>query len=776
MTASKDRASQVIRMLLSVPLFVVLAFAARTNAQDAVAIIEEITVTAQKREQSIRDVPISITAFSGDDVLANGWNSPVDITAKAPNVNGYSVFGNAFPIFWIRGIGTSDQAHGANSPVGVYANEIYHSSLVGQGFALFDLERVEVLRGPQGTLWGKNTTGGAMNFVSKMPGDEFEGSVAAEFGLYNDDTPVYKVEGGVSLPLIEDTLAARIAVRTHQRDDWITNEIKNGRGPQSEEGLDGVNEFAMRTTLLWTPADDFDAVFRATIGRRDGDHVPLHFEPVDNPQSFVRHGGYVENPDISVVSQDRPSPETVEYENVSLHLNWSNDWGTITSISGFIHALYNQDADVDGTPRDALFGPFEADSSQFTQELRFTTDFDEGVNYIFGAYYFTEDMDGFNWFLTGSDIGPDADAAGCCENSGFGNIEQRERTSWAAFASFDYDITDTLNLSGGVRYTSDEEDWAFQQLFWEFEGSRFNDGVPDSNDAVQLFPSEPSDPTQFNEDWDEFTGDLSLNYAANDDVNFYAKYARGYLSGNHVLPFTGTFFSVVEPEEIDDFEIGVKGTWLDNRLQLYSAVFYYDYKNIQVQRGVTVPGQAGFISFRQNAGAATVTGFEAEIKYSPTDNWLLSTGLGYTNGEFDDFVSPTNTNCAPVPNTDPQQFDCAGRKFPNVPEFNGNVEVVYINELAGGGTLELSTDWNYQDGYFVDTNFDPVSRGESRTVGNAYLRYHSPEDNWTLSLFARNIADNEYVVNRRDFSNALEGNLVIYGEPRVLGLSLALRF
>ena len=153
MTASKYRASQVIRILLSVPLFVVLAFAARANAQDAVAIIEEITVTAQKREQSIRDVPISITAFTGDDVLANGWNSPVDITAKAPNVNGYSVFGNAFPIFWIRGIGTSDQAHGANSPVGVYANEIYHSSLVGQGFALFDLERVEVLRGPQGTLW-----------------------------------------------------------------------------------------------------------------------------------------------------------------------------------------------------------------------------------------------------------------------------------------------------------------------------------------------------------------------------------------------------------------------------------------------------------------------------------------------------------------------------------------------------------------------------------------------------------------------------------------------
>ena len=177
-----------------------LTLAAPAFGQDA-TVIEEITVTAQKREQSLQDVPISITAFSGEDIQENGWTSPVDIVAQAPNINAYSVFGNAFPIFWIRGIGTSDQAHGANSPVGMYANEIYHSSLAGQGFALFDLERVEVLRGPQGTLWGKNTTGGAINFISRLPGDEVDSNIFAEFGLFNDDTPVYKIEGGVSLPL-----------------------------------------------------------------------------------------------------------------------------------------------------------------------------------------------------------------------------------------------------------------------------------------------------------------------------------------------------------------------------------------------------------------------------------------------------------------------------------------------------------------------------------------------------------------------------------------------
>ncbi len=722
--------------------------------------IEEITVTAQKREQSLQEVPISITAFTGSEIQEYGWSSPVEIIAQTPNVNGYSVFGNAFPIFWIRGIGTSDQAHGANSPVGMYANEIYHSSLVGQGFALFDLERVEVLRGPQGTLWGKNTTGGAMNFISRLPGDELEGDILGEFGLYNDDTPVYRIEGGVSLPL-SDNLAARIAVRTHHRDDWITNEIKNGRGPQTEEGLDGVSEFAGRTTLAWTPSDQFDAVFRATIGRRDGDHVPLHFEALDNPDSFVRHGGYNENPSIDVVSQDRPQPEKVEYENVSLHMNWNQDWGTITSISGFIHALYNQDADVDGTPRDGLFGPFEADSSQFSQEFRVAWDAGDNTDVIVGAYYFTEDMDGFNWFLTGSDLGPDASAAGCCENSGFGNIEQRERNSIAAFGSINFQISDALVLNAGLRYTEDEEDWAFQQLFWEFEDSRFNDGVPDSNSAVELFDSGP-----LSEKWDEITGDISLTYSFATDVNVYGKFARGYLSGNHVLPFTGTFFSVVEPEQIDSFEVGVKGTYLDGRLQANAAIFTYDYQNVQVSRGTTEPTQGGFISLRENAAEATVQGLEFDFTFLPSENWMIRGGAGYTDTEFDEFVSILSGG----------NIDYSGREFPNVPETTGFIELRYNHPLASGASVEFSTDWNYVDEYFVDLNYFPDNIGESRSVGNVYLRYHSPEQNWTASLYARNVSDNEYVVNRRDFSNALEGNLVIYGAPRVIGVSLGMNF
>lgn len=716
-----------------------------------------IVVTAQKREQALKDVPIAISAFSGSEVIENGWSSPVDVVALAPNVSGYSIFGNAFPLFFIRGIGTSDPGHGAMSPVGVYSNEVYHSSLAGQGFALFDLERVEVLRGPQGTLWGKNTTGGAMHFISKMPGSDFEGDASAKFELYNDDTPGYELQGGLSVPLVKDKLAARIALRAYTRGDWITNLARVGNGPSTQEGLDGLDEIAGRVTLHWTPSEAFSATLYGTIGRRNGDHVPLHFEPINNPNSFIRHGGFPADPSYDVVNQDHPSPERVEYENITLNAQIEGDWGSLTSITGYIHSFYSQDADVDATPRDALFGPFQADSKQFSQEVRFASTIGDSLNYIFGAYYFKESMNGFNWFLTGADLGPGSNFTGCCENSGFGNIEQRDRSSYALFASMDYKLTDKLTLNGGIRYTRDKENWAFQQLFWLFSSSRFLEGVPDANTAFTLFNSGPLDRS-----WSKLTGDMSLTYAVTDDVNVYGKWARGFLSGNHVLPFTGTNFNVVDPETIDSYEIGLKGSFAGGLIQLYTAAFYYDYKNVQVNRGTTVPGQAGFISIRENAAAATVKGFEIDAKFRPVEGMVISAGVGYTDAKFKEFID--------------RGVDRSGFRFPNVPKFNGNVQFSYDMPLKNDGSIEFATDWNYADGSFVDTNFDPIGRSESRTIGNAYLRYHAPGRVWTASLFARNVANKIYVVNRRSFASALEGNLVIYGQPRVIGAQLDMRF
>ena len=716
-----------------------------------------IVVTAQKKEQSIKDVPISITAFSGQLVRDNGWTNPVDMLQQLPNVNGYSTFGAAYPQFYMRGIGNSDPGHGAISPVGVYVNEVYLSSLAGQGFSLYDLERVEVLRGPQGTLWGKNTTGGAMNFITKKPGNDTDGYVKAGFGLYNDDTPVYDFEAAATVPLVADTLAARFAFKGQVRDPWITNEIGAGPGPSSFGKIDGVKEFSGRVTVDWKPADNLDMVLRGSMGRRDGNHAVLQYEAGNNPASFVRNGGYVENPAINVVSQDHPTPEKIEYENLTLTSTLDGEWGSLTSISAYVRSFYSQDADVDATPRDGLFGPFQSQSKQFSQELRLASPSSSPIGYVLGAYYFHEKQEGFNWYLTGSDLGPGSLYTGCCENSGLGYTEARKRESYALFGAVDLELTQGLKLNGGLRYTHDKEDWSFQQLFWTFTNSRMLEALPKANSGAVIYASAP-----LTKSWSRLTGDVALTYKLTDDVNVYAKYARGYLSGNHILPTSGTRYGLVDPETINDYEGGIKAVLADGKLSLDGAFFYYDYKNVQVNRLVVLSTSSGFVSVRENAASATVKGVELDAKYAPNSNLTLSGGFGWTDAKFDKYVTGG--------------LDRSGFAFPQVPKFNWNVAGSYKVPLASGAKIEFATDWNYQDGFYVDTNFTPVSRSEKRTIGNAYIRYHHAGDAWSFSLYARNVLNNTYVVSRRDGLDGLEGNVVIYGAPRVIGASLDMKF
>ena len=206
-------------------------------------------------------------------------------------------------------------------------------------------------------------------------------------------------------------------------------------------------------------------------------------------------------------------------------------------------------------------------------------------------------------------------------------------------------------------------------------------------------------------------------------------------------------------------------TTLDERLKINMALFYYDYINMQVNRNITVPGQGGFISIRQNAGESTIMGVEVELQFAPVKNWYISAGLGYTHAEFDTFLSER---------ADGDVDDFSGFPIPNVPEINSNFLLSYNHPLKSGAKIEFSTDWNYQDKYFVDSNFSATDIGEARSIGNLNLRYHSANDKWKFTAYARNITDNTYVVNRRNFGNALEGFLVIHGAPRVFGVTFDL--
>ena len=733
-----------------------VSFLTASSLATAQIAIEEIVVTAAKREQSLQEVPIAITAFSGQTQRDLQWDSPLDVIAQVPNLVGQSLIGTTQPTFYIRGIGTSDLHHSAQSPVGVYVDEVYYNSTIAQGFQLFDLERVEVLRGPQGTLWGKNTTGGAMHFVSARPTHESGGFAELSYGLYNDNTPEVRLGAVLNGSLIDDVLAARIAVQVNARDGWVHNEFL-------DKDIEELDRFSGRFSLAYTPNEQLEAMLRVSVGRQRGDHVVLHHQLNNNPNAFVVLP-YTENPRRDVVSQDRDAPEDVDFTSVAFQVDWESDMGTFTSITGYNDVERDEDADADASPFAAGGGPFRNETEQFTQEFRFTSIQDNAFRWIAGLYYFDETIEGSTTIVDGPDgFGPFCPPTNIC---GAQNFEDRDRKSVAAYLSADYDFTDRVTLSGGVRWTEDDEQLGIGLIYYSAQPNSAFDGRPASIVPGTLFVASDQSLNILDESWSEITGDLTLSVALTDNTNVYGKVSRGYLAGTHVIPFA--FLSEVntlDPEEIDAFEVGVKTSLLDGRLELNAAAFVYDYSNIQVAR--VDPANAGQGQRRENAAAADVSGFELEVKFQPSDRLYLSGGVGYTDSTYADFLS-FNANTGTVD-------DFSGNRTLNTPEWNANALMVYAIPLDSG-SFEFQTDWNYQGELFFVPNNNSLEIGESRTIGNVALRYVGENERWRASLFARNVTDKEYLVNVRDFSAFWGLNLAIIGPPRVIGVSLDYSF
>ena len=733
-----------------------VSFAASGNEAASGTVLEEVVVTAQKREQSIQDVPIAITAFDGQVQRDLSWDSPIDMINQVPNVVGQSLIGTTQPTFYIRGIGTSDLHHSAQSPVGIYVDEVYYNSTIAQGFQLFDLERVEVLRGPQGTLWGKNTTGGAMHFVSAMPTHELGGYAEFSYGLYNDDTPDIEVEGVINGSLVENVLAGRIAAKANIRDGWVYNEFTG-------EDIEELDRFAGRFSLAYTPNEDLEALLNVTVGRQRGDHVVLHHQQNANPAAFTVLP-YMENPARDRVSQDRDAPEDVDFTGATLRINWEQAFGTFTSITGYINVERDEDADADASPFSAGGGPFRNETEQWTQELRFTSSQENRFRWIAGAFYFNETIDGSTTIIDGPDgFGPFCPPTNIC---GAQNDEDRERESYAVYGSFDYDISNELTLTGGVRWTHDEEELGIGLFYYSAHPNADLDGTPASIVPGTLAVVSDSSVNILDETWSEFTGDVTLSYRLSNEASIYGKFSHGYLAGTHVIPFAFLReINTLNPEKIDAVEAGIKTTLLDGRLQLNMAGFYYDYSNIQVSR--VDPNNAGQGQRRENAASADVYGFEAEFKFRPVEQLYLSGGLGYTDSTYADFLS-FNAGTSSID-------DFSDNRTLNTPKWNANGLMLYTVPLSVG-SMEFQTDWTYQSKLYFAPNNNSLEIGEDRAVGNVALRYISNGEKWRLTAYARNVLDEEYTVNVRDFSPFWGVNLEIIGAPRVFGLTFDITF
>jgi len=734
----------------------------------AAEILEEVVVTAQKREQSLQDVPVSVTAFTGDAARELGFVNSVDIAAQTPNMNiGTPVGEGNNPSLVLRGVGLNDFNDNNESPVAMYRDEVYISSMAGQTFQLFDMKRVEVLRGPQGTLYGRNATGGLVHFISNTPTDEFGGYGDLILGSENQ----IKFEGAVSGSLGDSSkVRGRLAVAANQHDGYVDNRI----GSDANE----ADNVAGRALLDIDFSDTVNVLFNIHAGESDviapkyqhqssqpgpNGNVP---SPVGTPDLY----GYADTDgDVWAGDYDRDGVLKIETQGGSANLTWDAPNFTLTSITGFesLEKIHQEDTDMGPYP--GVEPTFQSDADQFSQEFRFSGETDQS-KWVAGLYYFESEVKGdmaldvnfpgpvieFILGLPGGSVPADPALcgappfnapAGCLANFFSYDVDYTQETeSVALFGQVDYDVTDSNVLTAGLRWTTEERTMDYLNMM-----------------TIPAFPATfPAFDAQDEINNDNFSGTLGIDHRFDDDVMVFGKISRGFKSGGFNAGFLDYGDGLTnadmpyDEELLTSYELGVKASFPEARTRLNATAFYYDYKDYQA---LTFSGLSQFIT---NADA-TIYGLDAELISTPTDNLDLLFGMGLLNTKVDEILD-RNTNTT-----------LRDREMVLAPEFSLNGLARYAWPMAGG-ELALQADFNHQGEHFFDISNSPVSKEDAYTIWNARVSYLTMDGQLELAAFVKNLTDEEYRVYTFDFTGIAGFNQQFFGPPRWFGIQAIYHF
>ena len=700
--------------------------------------LDTITVTAQRREENQQEVPISLTTLPServDEILQAGEDIRA-LATRVPGLYAESSNGRVAPRFYIRGLGNTDFDLAASQPVSVIMDEIVMENVVLKSFPLFDLDRVEVLRGPQGTLFGRNTPAGIVKFDTKKPTQEYEGYLSAAYGTFN----TAKVEAALGGPLIEDVLAFRISGLVQRRDDWIDNAVQG-----TDDALGGFEDYAARVQVLWTPIEPFSALLNLH-GRQIEGTSAIFRANIFDPGSNELNGNF----DRDTVFFDEGNDNPQSYNTFGGSAKLAYDFGpmTLTSITGFETANGESLGDIDGGAGAAFlpqgsfpgFIPFPSatqdgidDLDQFTQEVRLSSNTSGPLTWQGGFFYFASDLT----ITTNPFFVP-------------ATTVNHENESWAVFGQASYAFTDRLTFTGGVRYTDDQKDF---------------------RTIAANFPVAPVSVEDGQVSWD-----VSLAYALTDEFNVYGRIARGFraptIQGRDVAFFGAP--TTADSETILSYELGFKSQFLDNRARVNVAGFYYDANDLQFS---AIGGLGNFNQLVNADGEAW--GFEADIEFLPTENLLFTAGVSYNDTEITEpglQVAPCGGGCTVL---DPTSVvggvtlaTIEGNPFPQAPDLIWNITARYTHPLPQGGSLYGSTDWAYQG----ETNFFLYESAEffsdNNIEGGLRIGYITEDGDIDFAFFARNILDAENVKGGIDFNN-LTG---FVNEPRVVGASVTFQF
>ncbi|PQM29109.1 hypothetical protein CVO77_12040 [Sphingopyxis lindanitolerans] len=757
-----------------------LAPAVQAAAQDGVTApaetasdnqIGEIIVTAQKRGENVQKVPIAITALSGDTLAQDGVVTTLDLTQAVPGLQINNLFQSSNPTIFLRGVGVNDFNPASSGAVGVTVDDVFLNSGVGQLFAVFDIDRVEVLKGPQGTLYGRNTTGGVINYATKRPSFSPDFSASVTAGRFNQ--LFFDAAGGGAL--IEDKLAARASMTIKRRDGWAVN-LQDGRD------INDLETYAGRLQFLLTPSSDIEihnkieggvtkssalghqslGVFNATENRPCTGAEIIARTICVNPIT-----GYQANADIDEFNTNVLN-NSEKLTNFADRLLVSIDTGNIniTSVTAFVYNKRELNQDVDYSPFAIAELPLWTEKSeQVSQELRISSNGSGPLKWIVGAYYLQERLSSLVNFTLLREFNPDPTQPFFDPASSIMTVERdftQRTTSKAVFAQLDYELTDSLTATAGIRYTDDRKKLSFITYAGPVN--------PDSNSQARLqdrllgfIDSNPGNgaidlPSRTVTTLKKPTWRLALAYQAAPTVNAYASYSRGVRSGgyNTGALFSGVEFNEVNSESIDAFEVGLKSDLLDRRLRLNLAAFYYDYRNLQVFSLEPDPNGAAPIQRLQNADAE-IYGAEVDIQARPISGLDIQLGAAYVHATYSDFV-------------DPIRGDFRGNNLDKAPRLQMTGRATYSYDIGDDWTGRIGADFSYQSKvFFSAVNAEPMASGRHGEINlNAGFAHRDGID---LSLFVRNVGNKRYRADMNDLSS-LGFYFPIYNEPRTYGVTV----
>lgn len=736
-------------------------------AEIASAALDEIVITAAHREQSLQDVPIAVTAIDSVELDRLNAISYADLSGYLPNFSFNSLTNVGFVVPVIRGVGLTGSGESAisnNPTTGFYIDGVYIRAAGGNLFNVVDVERVEILRGPQGTLYGRNTLGGVINIITKKPGDELDFSARASYGNFNRKD----FRASLSGPLVADKLLGRFGVAYIDRDGRVDNNFSTPDARFNESGadVDDLDSLTLRGAAIYKATPNLEFTFAGDYSKDNTTYPGYNVEDGSlDLSAFFLSGTYADTDgDVHEVSYNSNNEEMARNWGASLTGEWSSGNYRVVSITGYRNTIFeNDNSDIDGTPFNIFQQFLRLEEEAVSQELRLHYE-DDRLDTVAGVYYYGyqgQQDSTLDIFGIERELGYPLSVFGApVLSTGISRaVVNTETDTFSAFGHAGYRILPDLRIEAGLRYTTTDVEFQRPVSRSEigglsnpfYDGSNPFDEVP----AGVALTSNGGEIPLVEDTFSKVTPKVGISYDVNEETLVYATWSKGFREGGFATrPSSGN--GAFDAENLTAYEVGAKSDLFDRRLRLNLAAYWYRYKDQQAEE--TSLGGPGFFVDITNSGRSRARGVELEFVTNPVDFFSLQGSFGWQETKFLELDTGLGGNLA-------------GNEFPRAPKYSAALIPTFYYNVPNAGTLSLRGEWTYQSDEFDGLTNDRNLVLERRNVFGASMSFESIDQDWSLTLWGKNLTDEEYAIRVVDLSGFFGYRLRSYGAPREFGFT-----